>query len=196
MQNRPELPRTYLPGPAHVSPPAAPAPAGAPANNMGPTFGIQRYTKWAPGDSTPKQIVDATRADALWRLSVHGAVFVTVLYGTTRAREIQRLQAPVVITIPGQFLAVASPIDVDAGAEATVALTQATAGALSQARKFVDAGGGPAVDLDVGAVRFVALTASTLTISGAAVVVPALQSVPLVAGSSLNTGSGFQEFEA
>jgi hypothetical protein len=52
------------------------------------------------------------------------------------------------------------------------------------------------VNLDPGAVDFFALTASTLTISGAAVVVPALQIVPLVSGSTLDTGSGFQEFEA
>lgn len=186
----------YVPQPGEVvSPPANPQPARPPVGNMGPQYGIQASKTWAPNDGKRKQLCDAVRPDALWRLSVFGAVYVSILYGSSKAREIALLQAPVVITIPGQFEAYAEPIDVAAGAMALVALTQATAGALSQARKFVSRVGAD-VTLDVGAVRFFALAASTLTISGLVVNVPALQAVPIVVGSVLTNGSGFQEFEA
>lgn len=181
----------WLPEPANVSTPGR---SQAPVGNTGTIYGTQQRATWKAGDRRPRQVCDALKPQALWRLSIFGRVDVTIAYGTQANRAIELVRAPVVLTIPGQFTATAAPIDGD-GATCVVSLTQATAGARSVARKLADAGGG-AVALDEGAIDFWALTASTLTISGVAVAVPALAIVPLVAGSVLLTGSGFQEFEA
>jgi hypothetical protein len=183
-----------LPDPLPVSGPPQPLPPGV-VGNTGVIYGTQQRPVWQPGETDARQVCDALKSGALWRFSAFGRVIITIDYGTQGTRKIFSLRAPVVLTIPGQFTATATPID-NAGTTCTVALTQATAGARSIARQFVDAGAGPPVALDDGAVDFWALTASTLTISGAAVVAPALTIVPLVSGAVLNTGSGFQEFEA
>jgi hypothetical protein len=186
--------RVVLPGPSVISRPAAPSPPGAPVGDMGTEYGIQSYGRWQPGDTKAKQLIDVRRTDALWRVSAFGTnVSLRLSYGTTKLRTIEALQPPLVIAVPGQLILTVTPLD-DAGAECIVALTYATAGAIANARKFID--GAVAVALDAGAVRYFALTASTLTISGAAVAVPACSFVPLVVGSVLNSGSGFQEFEA
>lgn len=188
--------RVVLPGPPNVSMPGQPRPPGAPVGNMGVDYGIQRFGQWAAGNVVPLQLIDVTRADALWRVSAFGPVSLTLGYGTTKKREIVGLLAPLVITVPGQLELTAKPTDPDhAGVICIVTLTQATAGAISNARKFVDDSGG-AVTLDAGAVRFVALEATVLSIGGVAVNLTASQFVPLVVGSSLTSGSGFQEFEA
>ncbi len=184
----------YVPGPVNVSPPGQSAPRGAPVGNMGPQYGTQQSATWAPGDIKPRDLIDTLKAESLWRFSIFGAVLVNISYGTSKNHPIVDLMAPVVMTIPGQFVATVRPRS-DAGAVAVVTLTEATAGAISQARKVVVRGGAD-VALDEGAVRYFALTASTLTIGGVAAVVPANVSVPLVAGSVLTAGSGFQEFEA
>jgi hypothetical protein len=169
--------------------PAQPPPQGA-VGNTGIVYGTQQSTIWKPGATDSRQVCDALKPPALWRFSAFGRVTITIDYGTRANRKILSLRAPVVITLPGQFTATATPLDAE-GAECRVTLTQATAGARSQARKVAT---GP-VDLSDDAVDFVALNACTLTIAGIAVAVPALQIVPLVAGSVLNTGSGYQEFE-
>lgn len=183
-----------MPGAPSTSQPSInPVPNGA-LGNTGEIYGTQQFALWAAGDVTPRQVCDALKPVALWRFSCFGRVKVTIDYGTQGTRKIFELRAPLVITIPGQFTATAEPID-DTGADCVVTLTQATAGAQPTARRLADATAG-AVGLDNGAVRYWALTASTLTIAGVAVVVPALAIVPLVSGAVLNTGSGFQEFEA
>lgn len=164
--------------------------------NTGADYGTQALAIWPPGDVQPRQICDSLKAEYTWRFSVFGPVLLTISYGTRGNRTILNLQAPVVMTLPGQFTATATPIgssSVERSCECT--LTKATAGARSVARKLADSTAG-AVALDAGAVDYWALTASTLTISGVAVVVPALAIVPLVSGAVLNTGIGFQEFEA
>jgi|SRR6187551_610461 len=187
--------RMYLPGQGpSVSEGGQSVPPGAPVGNMGAQYGIQQSATWAAGDVVPRQLVDTRKADSLWRFSIFGAVLVTISYGTSKNRPIVALQAPVVLTIPGQFTATVQPLNAE-GATAVVTLTEATAGGISQARKVVTRGGAD-VALDDGAVRYFALTVSALTISGVATAVPALSSVPLVAGSVLTAGSGFQEFEA
>lgn len=183
-----------MPDPLPVS---GPAQREAPGwnGNTGVIYGTQQFAIWKPGDVGSRQVCDAMKPEALWRFSAFGPVRITIDYGTQGSRKLLSLQAPVVLTIPGQFTATATPLNGTGERVCAVTLTQATAGARAIARNFVDAGGG-AVALDQGAVDYWALTASTLTISGAAVAVPALSIVPLVSGSVLNTGSGFQEFEA
>lgn len=185
--------QVFLPDPVPVSGPPERHNFGQ-AGNTGIIYGTQSFAIWAPGETQPKQVCDTLKCDALWRFSAFGRVTIRIEYGTQVTREIFVLQCPVVMTLPGQFTATATPLD-DEGADCKVTLTQATAGARAIARRFITAPAG-AVNLDRDAVDYFALTASTLTISGAAVVVPALSVVPLVSGSVLNTGSGFQEFEA
>lgn len=189
-----QTPAIAFANPLPVSGRAHPQPPGAPVGDMGAEYGIQSFRQWAAGELDARQVLDVRKADALWRISIVGNVIATFDYGTSHNRALLALQAPVVITIPGQVTVTATPRD-DLGTTCVVTLTQATAGALSNARKFV-ARGAVDVALDEAACRYFALTASTLTISGAAVVVPALSVVPLVAGSVLTAGSGFQEFEA
>lgn len=192
--NRQDAPNQWLPEPRPpVSGPAQHQPAGE-SMNTGPVYGSQVLRIWKPGDTDVRQICDATKPAALWRFSVFGHVTVQIDYGTLANRQILNLRAPLVMTIPGQFTAEAKPLDGN-GAECRVTLTQATAGARSIARAFVDAGGGT-VTLDDGATDYWALSASNLTIAGVVVAVPALSIVPIVSGSVLNTGSGFQEFES
>jgi hypothetical protein len=185
-----------MPGtpPQVATPPAAPPPAGMP-HEAGPSYGIQSLRSWDAGDVGAKEIAEAGRAVFLWRLSVFGAVDVDLTYGTKMNRALTGLRAPVVLTIPGQFVALARPFNAEhTGVTCEVTLTQASGSARSQARNFIDQATGGA--LDPSAVSFVALTASQLNISGAVVNVPALSSVPLVSGAVLVSGSGFQEFEA
>lgn len=199
---RPPVPIGIFPGnvqtpaiafgnPLPVSAPAYPQPPSPPVGDMGAEYGIQSFRVWSPGETDQRQVLDVRKADALWRVSIAGNVTVAISYGTSHNRALLALQAPVVITIPGQMTVEATPRD-DDGTTCVVTLTQATAGALAQARKYIDAAGA----LDPDAVRFVARVASVVTISGAAWNVPALSSVPLVTGSVLVSGSGFQEFEA
>lgn len=182
----------YLPGPVPVSGTAAAPPPQGMVGNTGVIYGTQVFRQWAPGDTSEKQVLDvAAKSSALYRISVFGRVVLKVIYGTQKTREILRLQAPVVMTIPGQITIIATPLDAN-GATCEVTLTQATAGARGIARLLAT---GP-VNLSNDAVAYTALTASNLTISGIVTAVPALATVPLVAGSVLNSGDGFQEFEA
>jgi len=201
---------------------AAPPPQDA-VGNTGKIYGTQARVVWNLGEVDPRGVCDSVKALSLWRFSAFGRVTITINYGTQGTREIRSLRTPLVMTIPGQFTATATPID-DRGTVCTVTLTPATAGSRSVARRFVSAtasalllaspaalavsgpggdhggGGGGGqnhpVALDEDAVAFIPLTAATLTVSGVAVSVSALQVVPLVAGSVLNSGSGFEEFEA
>lgn len=190
-------PRMILPGPAFVSGAPAAPPAPGSVGNTGKVHGLQSRRDWAVGESDARPVCDALKAESLWRFSAFGAVYITIIYGTLGSRQIVRLLTPVVMTIPGQFTATAEPVDADHDEPVycEITLTPTTA-QVEHARNFVSAGAGPAIALELGAVRYVALSASTLTISGVSVAVPALSSVPLVAGSTLDTGSGFQEFEA
>lgn len=186
-------PRVVFAEPLPVSRPAAPLPPGAPVGNTGPQYGTQQSHVWRPGETTPRDVIDVMKNNSLWRFSVFGRVLVDVLYGTSKARSIMGLQAPVVLNVPGQLVVKVTPRD-DQGTSCVVTLTESTAGSATQARAFIDDSGG-AVAFDEGACRFFALSASALTIAGVAVAVPALAIVPLTAGSGLVSGSGFQEFE-
>lgn len=194
MVNR--FPPPPFPDPLPVSQPAWPLPAVTRqvVGDNGPQYGIQQAHKWALNDVRSIQVLDTLKTESLWRISVFGRVFVSILYGTSRARTITDLMAPVVITVPGQALVTVRPRD-NQGTTCIVNLTKATAGALAIARKYVDDSGG-SIAFDPDAVRFFSLAASSLTIAGVVVAVPAFTTVPLVAGSGLISGSGFQEFEA
>lgn len=192
--------RRVLPGPV---PPVAAAPWVPPpvaaANEMGPQYGIQRIASWSEGETDPKQIIDVIRAPALWRISVFGGdVLIDVHYGTQANRHLMDLRAPLVMTVPGQLSVEVRPRNTPEEGETvscTATLTQATAGERAIARRLHVAGG-VANPFEDDAVSYFALSNSNVTVGGVLVAVPALSSVPLVAGSSLVLGDGFQEFEA
>jgi hypothetical protein len=166
-------------------------PTAEQANAFGPEYGIQSRHTWLPLQSDERQLIDVRKARFLWRVSVFGNVSVRIAYGTKGTRQILQLWAPVVIALPGQVEVFARPLTAD-GAEALVTLTQATGGARSIARQAVS---GPAA-LDSAAVSYTALSDSVLNVAGVlAIPVPALSTIPLVAGSTLSSGDGFQEFE-
>lgn len=161
-------------------------------DSVGERYGTQSRGAWAAGDVSRKQVVDARLAVSLWRVSVAGPVLLDVQFGTSALRQILDIEAPLILTAPGEVQIYARPRDpAHTGIECRVTLTPATAGS-SQCRKLATA---PA-SLEEGAVRFTALIASTLTISGVVTAVAALAVVPLTAGALLTAGSGFQEFEA
>jgi hypothetical protein len=179
-----------IPDPVPVSgPPDQSLPPGA-VGNTGPIYGTQRRRVWSAGDTAEVQVCDAIKPPYLWQFTAFGAVLISITYGTLGTRHLLKLRAPVVLTIPGQFTATAQPLD-DQGAECRVTLTPVNAPGHACARRLAT---GPEV-LSPDAVRFVALDACALTIAGVAVALTASQSVPLVAGSSLTTGNGLQEFE-
>lgn len=185
--------------PIPVSRPPAPDWTPRVPNNpesLGERYGTQSRGVWRTGDANRKQLIDGLLAVSLWRISVEGPVLLDIEYGTSARRKIVDIEAPMVLTVPGIVQVYARPNNPGhEGIECRVTLTPATAGSVSQCRKIADATVAP-VDLDAGAVRFVALAASTVVISGTAVAVPALSTVPLIDGSQLTSGRGFQEFEA
>lgn len=177
------------------SPPPASAVPNPLANNTGRQYGFQQSRTIAAGDARPQPVIDEVRADFVWRFSVFGRVFVRVTYGTNMTRQFVDLLAPVVMTIPGQLNVEVRSVDPDVDTPFSVTVTQATGGARAIARSALDAGAG-AVALSDDAAFYTALSASTLTIAGLPVSVAASLTVPVVAGSTLLTGTGFQEFEA
>jgi hypothetical protein len=196
--------------------PAQPPPQEA-VGNTGRIYGTQARMVWDPGQIDPRVVCDSIKALSLWRFSAFGRVTVTIGYGTQGTREISSLRTPLVLTIPGQFTATATPID-SLGTICTVTLTPATAGTRSIARRFVtttlaatlsaqlEQATEPGnedrhhhvhpVNLDDDAAYFYALTPASLTIAGIPVYATPFQTLPLVAGSILMSGAGFQEFEA
>lgn len=172
--------------------PAAPPPQEA-VGNTGKVYGTQARVVWKPGEVDPRGVCDSVKAVSLWRFSAFGRVTITISYGTQGTREIAALRTPLVLTIPGQFTATATPID-DRGTVCVVSLTPTTAGGHSIARRLVTAV--TPTSLDDDAVAFTALAAANLTVAGVPLSASALQVVPLVAGSVLNSGTGFEEFEA
>lgn len=177
--------------------PVSPAPWFAPHQGDGGTpYGFQGGRTIEQGDTKAQVAIDVQQAESLWRFSITGGdLLVDVTFGTLATRSIRNLRAPVVMTVPGKLTVEVRSNDTNAAQPYKATLTAATAGA-SQARRPVDAGGGPAVPLDVDAARFTALAACTLTVGGLAVTLAASEVVPLIAPSVLLTGRGFEEFEA
>jgi hypothetical protein len=177
------------------SPPPGSAVPDQLKNDTGPTYGFQQSRTIPAGDARSQPVIDEVRAEFLWRFSIFGRVFVRVTYGTLQTRQFVDLLAPVVMTVPGQLNVEVRAVDPQSETPFSVTVTKATGGARAIARSALDAGAG-AVALSDDAAFYTALSVSTLTIAGLPVTVAASQTVPVVAGSSLVTGTGFQEFEA
>jgi len=148
--------------------------------------GLQQSGEWSAGQNQPIQLLDATRAAMLWRVSVVGDVAIRLLYGTRATIELNAW-APFVAGIPGQVALWATPLDDTTPTRALATLTPSAAPGVTYARTtLVSPGPFPAA-----AGRFTALSASTLTIAGIVGVAVAIgASIPVVAGSLLTAGSG------
>jgi hypothetical protein len=137
------------------------------------------------------------RAHSLWRLTVLGTnVRVLISYGTSGNKVLVDLLTPVRVTLPGSVDVYAQPLNFggeQTAAHVEVTLTPVSSGCCdSQCRKVV---AGPNLDLDDDACRYVALSASVVAIELTNVNVAVLQSISLVAGATLVSGTGYLEFE-
>ncbi len=180
------------------APPALPVPWQS-VGNVGVKHGLQSSELWAPGEHDSRQICDMTLAAGMWRVSVFGSQYLTlnVVFGTSKAKEIKGLRAPLRMCVAGQLAIYAAPAPSDTGAfvgaHAMVTCTPVTGARDSDARMLVTA---PA-NLSPDAARFRALTSSSVRIDNLIDVPIAVGNVlPLIAGSVLTLGTGYLEFES
>lgn len=178
--------------------PASPAPSSRvdePAHDMGVVHGIQSKRTWKPGDNKRQIALDARRASNLWRVTALGpeGLAVDLKYGPQCTVTLVGLALPLRVSAPGQFQLIAYPTaDHDTELVLNVTMTPATSGGLIEAARLKTVAGA----FDDNALRFTALTASTVLIRGIGpIAVGVLESVRLLAGSSLVTGSGYEEFD-
>jgi len=201
----PQAPVPHGPGPwPRAFPdgiPASPAPGSVldpAAHFKGYVHGIQRIGTWKAGENKPLDLIDEILAPNLWRVTAFGPenMKADLLYGTSATIRASGLALPLRVSVPGQVALICYPVSEEHETlEVRVTVTPATSGGLIELCSIVTRVGAD-VPLDPNAFRFTALTASTLTIRGTAVVVSALSSVRLVAGSVLTGGTGYQEFDA
>jgi hypothetical protein len=176
--------------------PASPAPSSqwAEAGHGLEEHGIQAKGRWAPGETKAKGLIDDLRARNLWRVTAFGgsAMRCDLKYGTKCTITLVGLSLPLRASVPGQCSLEFYPVSEQQEEQiVVVSLTPATSGGLIELVRPVT---GPFA-FDDKAFRYTALTASALVIRGVGVAVPALSSVRLVAGSTLTSGDGFEEFD-
>ena len=183
--------------------PGSPPPGSyGPGNNdLGPQAGVQAKADWpASGQRDERQLISAMRAPNMWRVTLHGQnVTFRVSWGTSSNIVVANIRPPARFVVPGSCDVYAKPITTDPllAAHAEVTLTPATSGGDAVMRAHV---AGNVVALDPNAARFVALVASVVSVGPPDVVIAPvnltpLQSVLLVAGSTLTSGGGYMEFE-
>lgn len=176
--------------------PGSPGPAWPPASpmhNTGKSHGIQLFPKWKPGETQKKGLVDNLRAANLWRLVIVGgeAMRVDIKFGTEKTITLMGLSLPLRCSVPGQLTVEAYPVSAQETEQSVRAtLTPATSGGLIELRRVAVVGA-----FAEEAFSYFALTASVLNIRGVVTAVAALDRVPLLAGSSLTSGDGYEEFD-
>lgn len=174
-----------LPQFAGVSPPPA---IPSPGRNDRAASGLQAIGEWEAGESQVIPLIDATRAESLWRVSVFGEVEIELVYGTRATIRLTAI-APFVSDVPGQLTLSAWPLDPATQTRALATLTPSGAPGLAFARQVIP---GPQA-LPEAAANYFALTASNVTVAGATLPVAVGQWIPVVAGSVLVSGSGLIE---
>lgn len=187
------------PSPGASAPPYSPAPPRwatqeMPGAHVGPSYGIQQRVRWAAGESDRRPLGDIIRADSMWRVSVIGDVDVWLRYGSSGGTELL-LAAPLEGAFAGFVGVEAEPREPQTETLAIITIAPVSAGGRQTLRSLVDSTPG-AVALPVSGARYRALQASTLTVRGVAVVVPALAECDLLSGSVLLTGVGVVEHES
>ena len=167
---------------------SAPPHIPSPGRNDRTASGLQAIGEWEAGESQAIPLLDATRAESLWRVSVFGDVEIELIYGTRATIRLIAV-APFVSDVPGQLTLSARPIDPTTQTRAFATLTPSGAPGLAIARQVIP---GPQ-SLPEAAANYFALTASTVTVGGVALPVAVGQWIPVVAGSVLAAGSGLVE---
>lgn len=163
--------------------------------DLGPKYGQQFSHQWRPGDESVQVMVDVTRAQCLWRVSVVGDVLVHVSYGTTAEQELPPLLAPLVATFPGQLTISARPRDFRLGATAKATLVPVSAPLVEpKLRHFVDAREG-AVDLDPHTVAITGQRFGRLELNDIEVRLPMNRTVPVTTRARLLRGAGLAHLE-
>ena len=173
----------------------APRPSSYPGTAMPQSpirsCGEQKKEVWTAPDQGWRPLLELMPNNELWRVSIVGDLDVELSWGTS-SRRVLVLAAPVMGDLAGNVSARARPRTTE-GATGEVSATNSSGAGPQELRSIVVRVGAD-VPLHEFATRFVAFVASTLTIRGTAVTLAATQSIPLVSGSVLTSGSGFQEF--
>lgn len=157
-------------------------------------YGLQSTEAWAAGEVDERPVIDTVpHPDAgAWRVSIVGDVTLRVEWGSGPNKTIADMDSPAAMILPGQCTVYAKP-RTGAGARVRVTLAPSWSGLQHDFRRLVDATAGAiAIDPEFG--FYQALTASTVSVRGTAVAVPALAILPLVSGSTLTAGVGYLEF--
>lgn len=163
--------------------------------------GFQASVSFPPGIPQEAQAVDIMAPEnmGLWRVSAISlapvAMRARLIYGTSSSFQISNLRLPLVAYVPGACQLYLAPdvSPVVAGIEVRVSATLITNGP-QVLRTFHDSAAG-AVLLPPSAIRYTALTASTVTIEGIAVAVAVGTDIILTAPSTLTAGAGIAEHE-
>lgn len=168
------------------------------AGSSGPIFGNQALATWNAGDPAPQptQIIDQIAGPNLWLVQVDGPVLVDLIWGTSATKQLLGLQAPLRATIPGRCQVYVRPMAAAPLAAAVIARAScvpAYGGLCCQEVRQLVTAAAP-TPIPVEAQFFFALVACTLTIGGVGVAVAAGSRVPLISGSTHNTGTGYLEF--
>lgn len=160
------------------------------------SYGYQQRHTWEVAEQEPKPLLSIGKADSLWRVSAQGVnVVFQLVWGTKATRRLTNLLSPLVAFIPGACEVNASKVNAQATASADLTCTPVSGeGNCCQLVRQAFAAN-PAAAVPLGAWRFTALVASTVTLQGNA--------VALAAGASLvvddrpgNTilGAGYVDF--
>jgi len=184
----PDSPRPDMVPPAGI--PARPPPPRRDGSE--PFEGIQNEQLWTASEVDSRGILDGSRKPGLYRLTLTGRnVECSIRYGTNATLLLTGVRTPVVMTVPGQVGVSAKPLGAG-GAEISATLVRVTASSEQACRRRRTTAG----TFDPGVVSFFTLEACSLTIDGQVyAAVPAFTRIPLIQPSSLNTGSGFEEFD-
>jgi hypothetical protein len=160
-------------------------------------IGTQQAFTWAPGATDERPIGSFSPSDslqALSRVSVQGDCLLRLDWGTGQNNVLTNLRTPFVGMIPGRWTLVARPAN-DLGTTAIVSAVPIGGPTIPFVRQLLNVIG-PALALDARASYAWAMSPCTFTLGGVASgAVPVGTRVPLVAGSTLDTGQASIHFE-
>lgn len=160
------------------------------------SYGWQQRHAWEAADVEVKPLLSIGKADSLWRVTAQGEnVLFQMTWGTKANRRLTNLLSPLVAFIPGGCDLYAGKVNAQAVASADLTCTPVS-GESSCCQLVRQAfAANPAAAIPVGAWRFTALVASTVTLQGNAVALAAGASL-VVDGSPGNTilGAGVLDF--
>lgn len=161
--------------------------------NLGEQYGTQAVARWPVGNARRQVLVDITRAECLWRVSVFGDAILKVSWGTGGSFIVDNVICPLVLTVPGSLTIDAIPRDNSTPSSAQATLTKSTGSvSIPSFRQHLT---GPAAFV-LQVVQVTALTPAVVDVLGTPVAVPVGGTLPIVEGSALTSGTVIAELEA